>query len=217
MDNFDLWLKECKVNNTKIFPLEGEGKTAFYKCWSEHLVKHNYIRDTPVYIGWVDGKQVCAFTNYKVLCLVGKTKKKGGGQMADEKLFENRIKKYFHSVGIYPAGYPSDRMDAPMVGWYTKIWGGGFQKSGIPDLICCVNGIMLAVEVKASNGRPSELQKLNISRINKSGGIGVFLYPEGFEQFKKFLEEVIDCNIHIQELIVLKNANLSTKCDIWKG
>ena len=52
--------------------------------------------------------------------------------MADEKLFENRIKKHFHSVGIYPAGYPSDRMDAPMVGWYTKIWGGGFQKSGIP-------------------------------------------------------------------------------------
>ena len=104
-----------------------------------------------------------------------------------------------------------------MVGWYTKIWGGGFQKSGIPDLICCVNGIMLAVEVKASNGRTSELQKLNISRINKSGGVGIFLYPEGFEQFKKFLEEVIDCNIHIQELIVLKNANSSTKCDIWKG
>lgn len=25
--------------------------------------------------------------------------------MAEEKLFENQIKKYFHSVGIYPAGY----------------------------------------------------------------------------------------------------------------
>lgn len=135
--------------------------------------------------------------------------------MADEKLFENRIKKHFHSVGIYPAGYPSDRMDAPMVGWYTKIWGGGFQKSGIPDLICCVNGLMLAVEVKASSGRPSELQKLNIGRINESGGIGVFLYPEGFEQFKELLKGVIDCSIHIQELIALKNANSSTKCDIW--
>lgn len=65
-------------------------------------------------------------------------------------------------------------MNAPMVGWYTKIWGGGFQKSGIPDILACVNGVLLAVEVKASNGRPSELQKLNISRINKSGGIGVF-------------------------------------------
>ena len=100
--------------------------------------------------------------------------------MADEKLFENRIKKHFHSVGIYPAGYPSDRMDAPMVGWYTKIWGGGFQKSGIPDLICCVNGIMLAVEVKASSDRPSELPKVNINPVKKSGGIGDFLYTAAF-------------------------------------
>lgn len=137
--------------------------------------------------------------------------------MADEKLFENRIKKHFHSVGIYPAGYPSDRMDAPMVGWYTKIWGGGFQKSGIPDLICCVNGVMLAVEVKASSGTRSELQKLNMSRINESGGIGVFLYPEGFEQFKELLKGVMGCSIHIQELSALKSANSSTKCDIWKG
>ena len=137
--------------------------------------------------------------------------------MAEEKLFERRIKKYFHSVGIYPAGFPKDRMKAPMVGWYTKIWGGGFQKSGIPDLICCVNGVTVAVEIKASNGRPSELQKLNVSRINHSGGVGVFLYPEGFEQFKELLKGVINCGTHIPALIALKNANSSTKCDIWTG
>ena len=125
--------------------------------------------------------------------------------MAEEKLFEGRIKKYFHSVGIYP------------VGWYTKIWGGGFQKSGIPDLICCVNGVTVAVEIKASNGRPSELQKLNVSRINHSGGVGVFLYPEGFEQFKELLKGVINCGTHIPALIALKNANSSTKCDSWTG
>ena len=174
------------------------------------------ISEIPQYIsvGWTESRYAL-LQIIKVLCLAGKTKKKGGEQMADEKLFENRIKKYFHSLGIYPAGYPSHRMDAPMVGWYTKIWGGGFQKSGIPDLICCVNGVMLAVELKASSGRASELQKLNIGRINKSGGIGIFLYPEGFEQFKELLKGVIDCSIHIQELIALKNANSSTKCDIW--
>ena len=137
--------------------------------------------------------------------------------IAEEKLFEGQIKKHFHSIGIYPAGYPTDRMKVEMVGWYTKIWGGGYQKSGIPDILCCVNGVMMAVEVKASNGRPSELQKLNISRINKSGGIGVFLYPEGFEQFKELLKGVINCDTHIQALIALKSANSSTKCDIWTG
>lgn len=136
--------------------------------------------------------------------------------MAEEKLFEGRIKKYLHSVGIYPAGFPADRMNAPMVGWYTKIWGGGFQKSGIPDILSCVNGILVAVEVKASGGRPSELQKLNISRINQSGGIGVFLYPEGFSEFKELMEGVIHCGIHTAALIALKNANASSKCVIFR-
>jgi len=134
--------------------------------------------------------------------------------MAEEKLFEGRIKKYFHSIGIYPAGYPTDRMKVEMIGWYTKIWGGGYQKSGIPDILACVNGMFVAVEVKASDGRPSELQKLNVKRINKSGGIAVFLYPEGFEQFKELMKGVIECSTHTAALIALKSANSSTKCVI---
>lgn len=47
--------------------------------------------------------------------------------MAEEKLFEGQIKKYFHSIGIYPAGYATDRMKAPMIGWYTKIWAAVFR------------------------------------------------------------------------------------------
>lgn len=66
------------------------------------------------------------------------------------------------------------------------------------------------------NGRPSELQKLNINRINTSGGIGVFLYPEGFDEFKNLVKGVIDCGIHIPALIALKNANASSKCVIFK-
>lgn len=132
--------------------------------------------------------------------------------MADEKLFEGQIKKYLHSIGIYPAGFPIDRMKVEMVGWYTKIWGGGYQKSGIPDILCCINGVFVAIEVKASSGRPSELQKLNVKRINKSGGIAVFLYPEGFEQFKEIVKGVIECGTHTAALIALKGVNSSTKC-----
>ena len=137
--------------------------------------------------------------------------------MAEEKLFEGRIKKYLHSIGVYPAGYPKNRMQAPMIGWYTKIWGGGYQKSGIPDILACVNGFMVAIEVKASNGRPSELQKLNVSRINAGNGIAMFLYPEGFEDFKKLMEGVIVCDIHIPGLKYWKDASSSTNCVIWTG
>ena len=135
--------------------------------------------------------------------------------MAEEKLFEGHIKKFLHSVGVYAAGFPKDKMQAPMIGWYTKIWGGGFQKAGIPDVLACVNGVFLAIEIKASTGRATKLQKLNISRINESGGLGVILYPEGFEAFKTLIKGVINCNGHIQELNALKNACSSTKCVIW--
>ena len=40
--------------------------------------------------------------------------------MAEEKNFENRIKRWFHSVGIYPAGYRKDKMVVPQKGWYKS-------------------------------------------------------------------------------------------------
>lgn len=69
--------------------------------------------------------------------------------------------------------------------WYVKIWGGGFMKSGIPDILCCIKGKFIALELKAENGKASALQKYNIDKINKSGGLGYILYPNQFEQFKK--------------------------------
>lgn len=134
--------------------------------------------------------------------------------MTSEKLFEKRVEKYLHSIGVYQAGTPSHQMNVEQIGWFTKIWGGGFQKSGIPDLILCVNGIFITAELKATNGKPSELQKMNTSRINQSNGIGIILYPEGFENFKRIMEGVITCKYHIQELTYLKDAHSDTKCDI---
>ena len=69
-----------------------------------------------------------------------------------EKNFENRIKRWFHSVGIYPAGYRKDKMVVPQELWYVKIWGGGFQKSGIPDILICVSGVFIGCEVKEQTG-----------------------------------------------------------------
>lgn len=133
--------------------------------------------------------------------------------MAAEKSFENRLKNWLHTVGVYPAGMPNDKQTEPPMGWYLKTWGGGFQKSGIPDMLMCVNGIFIAAELKSSVGKPTELQVKNIQMVNSGGGIGLVVYPEGFEQFKEIIKGVIQCNFHIAELKHLCNAHTSTKCD----
>lgn len=137
--------------------------------------------------------------------------------MANEKQFENRVKAWLISQGVYPAGTPRQNMVAPPSGWFFKVWGGGFQKSGIPDLLLCLKGTFFAVELKATGGTATDLQKLNISAINQAGGIGVILRPEGFDNFKNIVQGVNKCKSVTAELNALINANTNTNCAIWTG
>lgn len=132
--------------------------------------------------------------------------------MGGEKKFELKVRDFLESVGVYEAGTPKQDMKVDIKGWFFKHWGGGYSKSGIPDLICNVNGFFVSAELKASKGRSSDLQKRNTSMINKGNGIGLIIYPEGFEEFKKIVLGVIKCNFHIPGLEALKAANSSTKC-----
>ena len=58
---------------------------------------------------------------------------------------------------------------------------------GIPDILASINGRFVGIEVKASNGRPSELQLWNIEKIKESGGIAMVLYPKDFDLFKELV------------------------------
>jgi len=134
--------------------------------------------------------------------------------MAEEKCFENRLKRWLESLGVYPLGTPRNRMPVPPVGYYEKRWGGGYSKSGLPDMHMVVNGISLDVELKSSVGKPSELQKHNIMQINTAGSLAVLLYPAGFDDFKAIVKGVIQCNSVIPALNALKAVHSNTACDI---
>lgn len=88
-----------------------------------------------------------------------------------EKKFEEQVKKWLKEHNA----------------WYVKTWSNGIQRAGIPDLIICWKGRFIGLELKAENGRPSELQKREVDQIKKAGGIAMILYPSGFEDFKKLL------------------------------
>lgn len=91
--------------------------------------------------------------------------------MAQEKRFETKIKKFLDEQGC----------------WCVKFFANAYTKKGIPDLLCCVNGFFLAIEVKAENGRASELQKWNIDKIRSCGGKAIILKPSQFESFKELV------------------------------
>lgn len=44
-------------------------------------------------------------------------------------------------------------------------------KSGNPDIICCLNGRFMAIEVKQPGKHPTELQKLKMDKIRAAGGV----------------------------------------------
>ena len=138
--------------------------------------------------------------------------------MAGEKNFENRLKDWLECEGIYPLGHPKNKMPVAPCGYWEKRWGGGrYVKSGLPDMKIVVKGITLEVELKDTNGTPSELQKRNLAQINNSGCFGFVLYPEGFETFKKIVKGVKQCEFPTAGLISLIDAHTDTACDMWKG
>jgi hypothetical protein len=137
--------------------------------------------------------------------------------VAAEKNFEVKVKKWLESIGVYPLGTAKQKMKVTPCGYYEKRWGGGYSKSGLPDMHIVVNAINIDVELKAPTGRPSEIQKHNITQINDSGCIGVILYPDRFDDFKTLVEGVRKCSGHTAGLKRLKNALSISKCAIWKG
>lgn len=97
--------------------------------------------------------------------------------MAGEKNFENKIKKFLKDRGC----------------WYVKYFANRNTRAGVPDILACVNGRFVAVEVKAENGKPTELQKWNVEQIKESGGIALILYPADWNRFVAIIDEVMKC------------------------
>lgn len=88
--------------------------------------------------------------------------------MGSEKQFEQQIKKFLDEEAA----------------WWVKFFANGYTRSGVPDLLCCVNGYFVAIEVKAQYGKPSPLQEYNCNKIREAGGLAFIVYPSGFEKLK---------------------------------
>lgn len=52
---------------------------------------------------------------------------------------------------------------------------GGYGRSGVPDVVGCIQGKFFAIECKAKGGRVTALQQRELDRITVAGGVS-FIY-----------------------------------------
>ena len=94
--------------------------------------------------------------------------------MGPEKRFETKIKEFLDAEGAY----------------YVKYFANRNTKSGVPDILACVNGYFVAIEVKAEDGTVKPLQEHHLTEIRIAGGFSFALYPSGFDKFKSFIRSL---------------------------
>ena len=101
--------------------------------------------------------------------------------MKNEGQLTSQIKNYLASKGAY----------------CEKIFGGGYQSSGIPDILCCYKGLFIGIEVKSptGKGRASDIQKLKIKAIRDAGGVAFI--TDNIEDVERVLKFIDDGNLEL--------------------
>jgi len=74
--------------------------------------------------------------------------------------------------------------------FYTiKYNASGMSNVGVPDVITCMHGLFVAIEIKKEKGIVSPLQLYNIKKINQGEGMAIVLKPSQFTTFKNIVNE----------------------------
>ena len=64
---------------------------------------------------------------------------------------------------------------------------GGYGRSGVPDIVCCVGGAFLAIECKAGKNKPTLLQVREIEAIRRAGGRAIVANEENWDMIREFV------------------------------
>jgi len=65
---------------------------------------------------------------------------------------------------------------------------GGYGSSGVPDIVCCLNGRFIGIECKAGKGKTTALQEKNLSEIRAAGGVALVVNEENVDQLTQLLK-----------------------------
>lgn len=68
----------------------------------------------------------------------------------------------------------------------------GYGRSGVPDVIACVNGHFFAIECKAGTNKPTALQVREIEAIRRCGGVAVVANEENWDMVRDIVRKLKD-------------------------
>lgn len=63
----------------------------------------------------------------------------------------------------------------------------GMGRSGVPDIVCCVNGRFLAVECKAGKNTPTLLQLREINSVRTANGVALVINEDNMDHLERVL------------------------------
>tara|TARA_R110002020_G_scaffold221247_2_gene429268 strand:+ start:3508 stop:3843 length:336 start_codon:yes stop_codon:yes gene_type:complete len=66
---------------------------------------------------------------------------------------------------------------------------GGYGRSGIPDIVACLDGRFIGIECKAGNKEPTPLQARELQAVKDAGGIAIYYSEPAMD--KNYLREII--------------------------
>ena len=89
-----------------------------------------------------------------------------------EKKVKDKVVKILKSIGAY----------------YFFPVTGGFGRSGVPDIICCLNGNFIGIECKAGGNKPTPLQEKNLKDIQSAGGFAFVVNEDNIDSLERVLE-----------------------------
>lgn len=108
--------------------------------------------------------------------------------MGEEKAFENKIKDFLTENGAF----------------FVKYFANRNTKAGIPDILACVNGYFVGIEVKATKGVVKDLQIHKAEKIRESGGFSYIVYPTGYLKLCNIILNLKHGYFNTNEELILK-------------
>ena len=91
-----------------------------------------------------------------------------------EKAVKAKVKAVLESEGVYYFMPPAN----------------GFGRSGVPDIVACVNGLFFGIECKANGNKPTALQIREIEAIRRNNGVAVVVDETNWDMVRDMVRRL---------------------------